>query len=103
MFPTGVSHGAAPALSRVLPAVDPVRTAVVGDALEDEGEDAGLACRGSGDCHTGGPHTTVGVGVDGGCGGRGGGCSSSCSCRCRSSRSSSSCCCCCCCCCCGGG
>ena len=44
MFPTGVSHGAAPALSRVLPAVDPVSTAVVGDALEDEGEDAGLAC-----------------------------------------------------------
>ena len=38
-----VSPGAAPALARVLPAVDPVRTAVVGDALEDEGEDAGAA------------------------------------------------------------
>ena len=38
-----VSPGAAPALARVLPAVDPVRAAVVGDALEDEGEDAGVA------------------------------------------------------------
>jgi len=39
-----VSAGAAPALARVLPAVDPVRAAVVGDALEDEGEDAAVAC-----------------------------------------------------------
>ena len=38
-----VSPGAAPALARVLPAVDPVRAAVVGDALEDEGEDAAVA------------------------------------------------------------
>ena len=44
VFSTGVSHGAAPPPARVLPAVDPVSTAVVGDALEDEGEDAGVAC-----------------------------------------------------------
>ena len=43
MFSTGVSHGAAPTPPGVLPAVHPVRAAVVGDPLEDEGEDAGVA------------------------------------------------------------
>merc|ERR1719245_1123222 len=100
-FSTGVSHGAAPTPPGVLPAVHPVRAAVVGDPLEDEGEDAGVASRGSGHRHTVGPHT-VGVGVYRGCcgGGGGGGRSSrSCSCSCSTSSSSSSCCggCCCCC------
>jgi len=47
VFSPLISLGAAPALPRVFSTVHPVSTPVVRDTLEDEGEDAALAGRGT--------------------------------------------------------